>query len=254
MTTAPTIITTTRTTIPTATTTVMPMAEAVVAGSALHRLLAWTSPSYPIGSFTYSHGLETAVEDGRVRTATDVVAYVEAVLARGGGWVDAVLFVHAWNAAGDAAAFDEVSELAAAFRGSAETALEARQQGASFLAVTRKAWGHPALDAFAVRNGDWPVAHCAVLALACAAHGVPLEPALHAMLHATAANLVSAGVRLVPLGQTDGQLALAALTPLVADIAARALVTPLDDLGTAAPALELASIAHETLYTRLFRS
>lgn len=221
---------------------------------ALHRLLAWTSPSYPVGSFTYSHGLETAVEDGRVRTAVDVAAYIEAVLARGGGWVDAVLFVHAWRAAGDEAAFDEMSELAAAFRGSSETALEARQQGASFLTVTRKAWPHPALDAFAARNGDWPVAHSAVMALACAAHGVPLEPALHAMLHSTAANLVSAGVRLVPLGQTDGQLALAALAPVIEDVAKRALLTSLDDLGTAAPELELASIAHETLYTRLFRS
>ncbi|EJL21330.1 urease accessory protein UreF [Novosphingobium sp. AP12] len=226
----------------------------MVGEGALHRLLAWTSPSYPVGSFTYSHGLETAVEDGRVRTAMDVVTYVEAVLSRGGGWVDAVLLVHAWKAAGDESAFDEISELAAAFRGSSETALEARQQGASFLTVTRKAWPHPALDAFAARNGDWPVAHCAVLALACAAHAVSLEPALHAMLHSTAANLVSAGVRLVPLGQTDGQLALAALAPLIEGIAARALAASLDDLGTAAPQLELASIAHETLYTRLFRS
>lgn len=235
-------------------TTVTTTATPMLADGAFHRLLAWTSPSYPVGSFTYSHGLETAVEDGRVRTAMDVVAYVEAVLARGGGWVDAVLFVHAWQAAGNDAAFDDLSELAAAFRGSAETALEARQQGHSFLAVTRKAWPHPALDAFAARNADWPVAHCTVLALACAAHAVPLEPALHAMLHSTAANLVSAGVRLVPLGQTDGQLALAALAPLIEGVAARALVTPLDDLGTAAPELELASIAHETLYTRLFRS
>jgi len=226
----------------------------MLADGAFHRLLVWTSPSYPVGSFTYSHGLETAVEDGRVKTAMDVVAYVEAVLARGGGWIDAVLFVHAWNAAGDNAAFDALSELSAAFRGSSETALESRQQGSSFLTVTRKAWPHPALDAFAARNGSHPIAHCAVLALACAAHAVPLEPALHAMLHATAANLVSAGVRLVPLGQTDGQLALAALTPLIEDIAKRALATPLDALGTAAPELELASIAHETLYTRLFRS
>ncbi|WP_231635945.1 urease accessory protein UreF [Novosphingobium sp. ST904] len=245
-------ITTTATTM--TMTTIMTAPAPMLTDGALHRLLAWTSPSYPVGSFTYSHGLETAVEDGRVRSAMDVVAYVEAVLARGGGWVDAVLFVHAWKAAGDDAAFDDISELAAAFRGSSETALEARQQGASFLAVTRKAWPHPALDAFSARNGDWPVAHCTVMALACAAHGVPLESALHALLHSTAANLVSAGVRLVPLGQTDGQHAIAALAPLIERIAARALVTPLEDLGTAAPDLELASIAHETLYTRLFRS
>lgn len=221
---------------------------------AFHRLLAWTSPSYPVGSFTYSHGLETAVEDGRVRRAGDVVDYVEAVLARGGGWVDAVLFVHGWRTAEDEGAFDTVAELAGAFRGSSETALESRQQGASFLTVTRKAWPHPVLDDFAERWGERPMAHAVVMALACAAHGVPLESALHGWLHATAANLVSAGVRLVPLGQTDGQHALASLSARIPAIAARALVTDLDDLGTASPLLELASLAHETLYTRLFRS
>ncbi|WP_239018983.1 urease accessory protein UreF [Sphingobium terrigena] len=226
----------------------------MLADAALHRLLAWTSPSYPVGSFTYSHGLETAVEDGRITTAGHVTAYIEAVLARGGGWIDAVLFVHAHRAAHDESMFDALSELAAAFRGSSETALESRQQGGSFLSVTRKAWPHPALDAFAARNGDHPIAHATVMALACAVHDIPLEPALHGWLHATAANLVSAGVRLVPLGQTDGQLALAALSHAIPAIAEKALHTSLDDLGTAAPELELASLSHETLYTRLFRS
>jgi urease accessory protein len=221
--------------------------------AALHRLLAWTSPAYPIGGFTYSHGLETAVEGGRLCSASDVADYIEAVLALGGGWVDAVLFVHAWRAAGDATAFDAVAELATAFRGSSETALESRQQGGSCLTITRRAWPHPALEAFAAR-WEGPVAHSVVLALACAAHAIPLVPALHAALHATAANLVSAGVRLVPLGQTDGQLALARIVAGLPAIAERALVTSLDDLGTASPLLECASLAHETLYTRLFRS
>jgi urease accessory protein len=165
-----------------------------------------------------------------------------------------VLFVHGWRAAVDTEAFDDLAELAAAFRASSETALESRQQGKSFLTVTRRAWPHPALDAFAERWGARPVAHAAVLALACAAHGVPLLPALHAYLHGTAANLVSAGVRLVPLGQTDGQIATAMLGPVIEAVAARALVTPIEDLGSAAPLLELASMHHETLYTRLFRS
>ncbi len=224
--------------------------------AALHPLLAWTSPSYPIGAFTYSHGLETAVDDGRVRTASDIVDYVEAVLSRGGGWIDAVLFGHCWRTAeaGDIPAFDKLAELATAFRGSSETMLESAQQGKSFLQVTRRAWPHSTLDAFAERWGDYPVAHCAVMALACVAHRLPLEPALHAYLHGTAANLVSAGVRLVPLGQTDGQIATAALSRLIPAIATRALATGIDDLGTASPLLELASFHHETLYTRLFRS
>ena len=126
--------------------------------------------------------------------------------------------------------------------------------GRSFLAVTRAAWPHPALDAFAEAQAGRPVAHCIVGALACAAHGVPLAPALTAWVHGTAANLVSAGVRLVPLGQTDGQIATARLMPVIEDVVMRALDTDIDNLGTSAPLVELASLAHETQYTRLFRS
>lgn len=221
---------------------------------ALQRLLTWTSPSYPTGAFSYSHGLEWAVETGDVHDVATLIDYIDAVLARGGGWVDAVLFARAYECANDTTAFDAIAELAAAFRGSAETALESHQQGAAFLSVTRRAWPHPLLDAFVERWGDQPIAHSIAMALACAAHEVPCEPALSAWLHATAANLVSAGVRLVPLGQTDGQIATARLAPRIALIAADALATSLDELGTAAPLLELCSIKHETQYTRLFRS
>lgn len=221
---------------------------------ALHLLLAWTSPSLPIGGYTYSHGLETAVETGAVRRWGELVDYAGAVVARGGGWVDAVLIAHAMRAAHDPAAFDAIAELATAFRSSSETALESRQQGSAFLSVVRRAWPHAALDDFAARWGDHPVAHGAVFALACATHGVGEVAAIHGFLHATAANLVSAGVRLVPLGQTDGQLAMAALSTRLPAIVEAALSCPLDDLGTAAPLLELASFHHETLYTRLFRS
>jgi len=221
---------------------------------ALHLLLAWVSPSLPIGGYTYSHGLETAVESGAVKRWPDLVDYVGAVIARGGGWVDAVLIGHAMRAAQDSAAFDAIAELAAAFRSSSETALESRQQGAAFLQVVRRAWPHPALEDFAARWGEAPMAHAASFALACAAHGVGEAAAIHGFLHATAANLVSAGVRLVPLGQTDGQLAMAALSQRIGPIVERARACPLDNLGTAAPVLELASFHHETLYTRLFRS
>jgi len=217
-------------------------------------LLAWTSPGYPVGGFTYSHGLETEVDAGRVRDVQSATDYVEAVISRGGAWVDAVLFRHVWEAAGDIAELDQLSEFAAAFRGSSETALEARQMGLSFLSVTRKAWPHPMLDAFAERTADRPVAHVTAGALACALHGLPLRLSLAAWLHGTAANLISAAVRLVPLGQTDGQIAIERLTGPIERVVSRALVTELDDLGTAAPLVELASLTHETLYTRLFRS
>ena len=223
---------------------------------AMYRLLAWCSPSYPTGAFSYSHGLELAVEEGSVRRVGDAVDYISAVLERGGAWIDAVLFVHAYHAAamGDDDALDEISELAAVFRASSETALESRQQGSAFLTVTRRAWPHARLDDYAKRQHEQATSHAVVVALSCAAHEVPLQPALHAYLHSVAANLVSAGLRLVPLGQTDGQIAIARLGPVVEAVTARALLTNLDDLGSAAPALEFCSLRHETQYTRLFRS
>jgi len=220
----------------------------------LYRLLAWFSPGYPIGAFSYSHGVEYAVETGRVKTAGDLSGWIGHILRHGAAWVDAVLLKEAYLAAGDAMRLDALADLAAAWRGTAETALESAQQGGSFVMVTRAAWGHPAIDAFAAARGDKPVALSIALGVAAAAHRLPLRPVLAAALHAFAANLVSAAVRLIPLGQTDGQRALAALLPVVESVADCALACPLEDCGTAAPMVDLMSMQHETQYTRLFRS
>jgi urease accessory protein len=224
----------------------------------LYQLLAWSSPAYPTGAFSYSHGLEWAVEEGTVTNLERLLGFVEAVLIRGGGWIDAVLFAHAWRAAAgdDDAAVDEVAELGAAFRGTAETALESHQQGSAFLQITRQAWPNAAIDRFALRmtQARRAVAHSVVVGLTCSAHGVALQPALRVYLQSVAANLVSAGVRLIPLGQTEGQLAIGRLFPIIESVAQRALAANLDELGTAAPGLERCSALHETQYTRLFRS
>jgi len=231
--------------------------------AAQSRLLAWCSPAYPTGAFSYSHGLEWAVERGQVGSLDALLAFVTAVLERGGGWVDAVLFAQAWRAAHQSPAswqregrrqLQDISELAAAFRGSAETALESRQQGTAFLDVTLRAWPRPRLSEFAADVRGQPVAHCIAVAVACATHRIPLAAALHAYVQAIAANLVSAGARLIPLGQTDAQIAIARLAPVVAASAERAGSMDLANLGTCAPGLELCSMRHETQYTRLFRS
>jgi urease accessory protein len=223
--------------------------------AALYRLLTWLSPAYPIGAYTYSHGLETAVEDGLVRDRGGLVAYVTTVLRDGAGRVDGALLTAAWRATQteDDAALDEVAALAAAWRGTAETALESMQQGAAFVAVTLAAWPEPRFAALAARHPR-RLAHPVAFGAAAAFGGVPLRPALAGWLAGFAANLVSAGVRLVPLGQTDGQIATAALHPVVEAAADAALAADLDLLGTAAPVLDLLSMRHETQYTRLFRS
>jgi urease accessory protein len=220
----------------------------------LHRLLTWTSPGYPTGAFSYSHGLEQAVEDGAVTDRAGLIEFVAAAFERGGGWIDAALFVHAWRSADDPATLADIADLASAFRATAETALESRQQGAAFLDITRAAWPHANLDVFAISRAGLAIPHTVAVAVACRAHGVTLAPALEAYLHGFAANLVSAGVRLIPLGQTDGQIALAALAPRISATANAAQAMSLDDLGVSAIGLDILSMRHETQYTRLFRS
>ena len=222
----------------------------------LYRLLAWLSPAYPIGAFSYSHGVETAVEEGFIEDRASLVAWLESVLLRGTGAVDGALFAAAWRAAEaeDWPAFDAVAERAAAWRGTMEMALESRQQGGSFLSITRTAWPHASLVAAHERLGG-ELALPVAVALAAAAHGIALEAALAGYLHAFTANLISAALRTVPLGQTDGQLALAALESAVNEAAQSAMVAhSLDEVGTATPLLDWCSLRHETQYTRLFRS
>jgi urease accessory protein len=146
-----------------------------------------------------------------------------------------------------------VAELAAAFAPSRERHLETTAQGRAFVDATRAAWPCAALDRLTAA-WDGPVAYPVAVGVAAAGHGVALEPALDGYLHAVTANLISAGVRLIPLGQTDGQRLLAAFEPVVAATRARALATPLDQVGGAAFRADLASMQHETQYTRLFRS
>jgi urease accessory protein len=177
------------------------------------------------------------------------------MLGEGGGFCDAVFFVHACRAiaAQDDAALRAVAELAAAFVPSKERFLETTAQGRAFIDATRAAWPCPALTRL---DAAWrgPVAFPVAVGVACAGHGIACESALHAFLHALTANWISAGVRLIPLGQTDGQRVLAALEPDVSAAATRALKTPLDELGSAAFRVDIAGMRHETQYTRLFRS
>ena len=223
--------------------------------AALYRLMAWLSPAYPIGAFSYSSGIEWAVEAGDITDAAALQHWLAVMLADGSGFCDAVFFVHVHRAVGqsDDGALRAVAELAAAFAPSKERHLETTAQGRAFLETTRAAWPTPALDRL-LAIWDGAIALPLAVGVACAGHGIALAPALQAYLHALAANLVSAGVRLIPLGQTDGQRVLAALEPVVAATAERALATALEDVGGAAFRADLASMRHETQHTRLFRS
>jgi urease accessory protein len=223
--------------------------------AALYRLMAWLSPAYPVGAFSYSSGIEWAVESGDIKDAETLRAWLAVMISEGSGFCDAVLFAHAHRAiaANDDADLRAVAELAAALVPSKERLLETTTQGRAFLDATRAAWPCEALARLDVA-WDGAVALPVAVGVTCAGHGIACEAALQAFLHALTANWISAGVRLVPLGQTDGQRVLAALEPVVAATATRALKTPLDEVGSAALRADIAGMRHETQYTRLFRS
>ncbi|HXM69781.1 MAG TPA: urease accessory UreF family protein, partial [Thermoanaerobaculia bacterium] len=224
-----------------------PAASEGVSGPVLQRLLAWLSPSFPVGAYSYSHGLEWAVEDGTVTDATTLSAWVGDILRHGAGRSDAVLFAHAYRAAcdGDAAALRELIELAAAFQPSKERRLEATAQGQAFLSTIAAAWPAAALaELLDDIPQDPPMTYALAVAITAAAHAVPLAPALTAYLAAFVANLVSAGVRAIPIGQTDGQRIIATTAPSVEAVAGAALSADLDALGGAALRADVASMKH----------
>lgn len=215
-------------------------------------LLIWMSPSFPVGAFAFSHGLEKLVEDGIITGRHDLDEWLADLASIGSLRNDLILAAEAWRAAMalDALRLETASELALALQPSSERHLEAVTQGGSFLAAVRAAWPAPGLD----MHRDGEVAYPIAVGLAAAAHGLPLRPVLSAYAVAFASNLVSAAIRLSVLGQTDGQRVLAAMLPLCREAAARAEMRSLDDLGSATLRTDLASLFHETQYSRLFRS
>lgn len=229
------------------------------ADDALYHLLSWLSPAYPVGAFAHSNGLEWAVAAGWITGRTELEAWLGDVLVRGAGWNDAVLFAAAHRAATtkDRAALRAVAELAAAAHPSQERRVEALSQGEAFRRIAAATLpGESCVLLTDVPENE--IAYAVAVAIVTAGWAIGLPAALTAYLHGFVANLVSAGQRLVPLGQTDGQLAMLALKPTVHDTVARAAALPEGDpfpfLGSATWLADSASIWHETQYTRLFRT
>ncbi len=235
-----------------------PDGHCVIAGgdaAALYRLLTWLSPAFPVGGFSYSSGIEWAVEAGDVGDAETLRDWLAAMLADGSGFCDGVVLAHAHRAveAADHAALRDIAELAAAFVPSRERQLETLSQGRAFVDTARAAWNCSDLERV-LASCDGAIAYPVAVGLVSAAHAIPLDPTLHAFLHALVSNWISAGSRLIPLGQTDSQRVLALLEPVVAATAERAKGASPDDLGSATFRADLASMRHEAQYTRLFRS
>ncbi len=221
--------------------------------AALLPLMLWLSPAFPVGSFAYSQGLEWAVETGDVRDARTLGSWLVDCLTFGAPRADAILFAESFRAAEgeDWGALADTNELAVALATSAERRLETTAQGAAFVTAARAAWDCAPLRRLA---DDERVAYPVAVAAAAAGHGLPLEPSLQAFILAQVAASVSAVVRLGPIGQTDGQKIQATLVPRIRALAREAAGSTLADLGACAFRADIASMRHETQYSRLFRS
>lgn len=218
-------------------------------------LQTWFSPSFPVGAYSYSHGLEWLVESGEVDNPASLRCWVEGVLRHGSGRTDGIMLCAAWRAvhAGAWEQLRDVAELASALQPTAERRLENLGQGSAFCKAVAAAWPSSVLARF---RKLWPgdVALAVAVGVAGAAQDVPLDALVLAHLQSFASNLVLAGVRLIPLGQSDGLRVTQALAPVVEAVARKAVAAELDEIGSAAILTDIASMRHEQQYSRLFRS
>nr|WP_189343352.1 MULTISPECIES: urease accessory protein UreF [unclassified Mesorhizobium] len=215
---------------------------------ALLRLMAWLSPAFPVGGFSYSHGLERAVHDGLIANRDDLAGWLETLVEIGSGWNDAVLFAESWRRARDDGDLNKVAALAEALAGSRERHMETMLQGAAFLKAA-SAWPSPVLERL---PADCP--YCVAVGAVAGSSGIGLSDALSAFQQAFFSNLVQAAIRLGVVGQVDAIALLAGFEPLALSVASRAAASSLDDLGGSAFMSDIAAMQHETQYSRLFRS
>ena len=216
------------------------------------RLHGWLSPSFPIGAYTYSHGLEQIIEVGLLKTTGDLIDRITSILNYGAGWIDGLFCKLAMET------HDPISLLyhAWSLRGAGELGFESTQQGEAFIQTVQKVWPMKQLGnlkAAAQINGieiSYPVA----FGVAARAINAPKDQAISLFLMAFVHNLVSAAVRAVPLGQTDGQRAIAALEPEVIGITSTILAADETQIGATSIAHDIASMNHEIQRTRIFRS
>ena len=205
-------------------------------------LMQWFSPSFPVGAFAYSHGLEYAIDTGQITSAEALSEWLVDVVVQGSGSNDVILLAAAYNA--DAGLIPEIDATARAFAASQERLTETLDQGQAFSRTVEAVW--------ATEIG--PLSYPVAVGVAAQAKSMPLDLTAEYFLHAFVANLVSVAVRLVPLGQTEGQATLAKLAPLIRDTARAAISQDIDDIASNCFALDIASMQHETQYSKVFRT
>jgi urease accessory protein len=216
------------------------------------RLLQLVSPSLPVGAFTYSQGIEWAVEAGWIRDAEDLHAWLRELIAGTLAQLEIPVLVRLYQACVDAdrEALRYWSRFLLASRETAELRSEERQRGRALATLLVN------LNVPRAREWHAELARCqtSCFALACAAWQIPPRDAALGYAWSWLENLVLAAVKLIPLGQTAGQQVLHRLSADLPPAIEQGLTLEDDAIGASTPALAIASSLHETQYTRLFRS
>lgn len=222
------------------------MIDALEAETALLQL---SSAALPVGAFSYSQGLETAIDDERLRTPDDVARFIGDVLTLVTARYEAPVWwrLRAALDADDATSFIEWNDDFLATRESAELRAETLQMGHSMIELLRGLGTSIDVD---LDRWTWPAAH----ALASRAWRIAPRSALNGYLFGWLENQVLAGMKALPYGQLAGQRMLQALRPVVAEVVSAASTIQDDDLTTQAPGYAINSARHESQYSRLFRS
>jgi len=208
--------------------------------AALHQQIIqnWFSPAFPIGAFSYSAGLETAIANGSVGSRQELQSWLSMALHHGAAQTDAVIVARAFEG-------EDVNDLCLSLCAGAERHLETTELGRAFTQIVNATHGLE-LTAGLV----YPVA----VGHAGARVGLGQGQLVRAFLQSWCTNQISVAVRAIPIGQLDGQQCLVALMPEIDEAANTALATPADQIGSFATGAELASLEHEAAEQRIYRT
>ncbi len=221
--------------------------------TALLILLQLTSPALPVGAYSYSEGLETLIDQGLIKSATDLQIWLTESLATGSIGIEAAILIRAHRAwsQGDQQQLIYWNHWLSATRETAELQQQNWQMGRSLLKLLKDLYPDNDWSGWDMAE-NWNIA--IVFALAAGLAEIDEHTAILGYLHSWASNLVSAGIKLIPLGQTAGQKLVMQLAEPIIISADRSLVLPDDQLFSCNWGLAIASMTHETQYSRLFRS
>lgn len=203
------------------------------------RAVQYLSPAFPIGGFAYSAGLETAIDQGDVTDADTLRRWISAVMCYGSARCDTILIAHARTGCSA-----DLADLAYALAPSAERSLEMREMGRAYASLMGSLNGAPFAEL------PFPVA----VGHSMRGLDIPTEDILTLWLQGFAAQMVSVGVRYIPLGQSAGQAVLAGLAPDILRCAKTAATASLDDIATASIGADIATMRHETQAVRIYRT